>query len=139
MLKELVTKAHLPQKEDGQGLVEYALILVLVAIVVIAILLLLGPVVGNVFSNITCNLQGGSCTVVSAPGAPSDPYADYWATAAYEPYGTASSINYFCNETAPGTSYKVYDAGSGWRVAGGSATNASDRAGHTQIGTGTCP
>ena len=42
----------LPQ-EEGQGLVEYALILVLVAIVVLAILLLLGPVVGNVFSNIT--------------------------------------------------------------------------------------
>jgi pilus assembly protein Flp/PilA len=41
----------LPQ-EEGQGLVEYALILVLVAIVVIAILLILGPVVGNVFSNI---------------------------------------------------------------------------------------
>jgi pilus assembly protein Flp/PilA len=33
-------------------LVEYALILVLVAIVVIAILLLLGPVIGNVFSGI---------------------------------------------------------------------------------------
>lgn len=39
-------------REEGQGLVEYALILVLVAVVVIAILLLLGPVIGNVFSNI---------------------------------------------------------------------------------------
>ena len=39
-------------REDGQGLVEYALILVLVAIVVIAILLLVGPAVGNVFSTI---------------------------------------------------------------------------------------
>ncbi len=39
-------------REQGQGLVEYALILVLVAIVVIAILLLLGPVIGNVFSRI---------------------------------------------------------------------------------------
>ncbi len=39
-------------REEGQGLVEYALILVLVAIVVIAILLLLGPVIGNIFSNI---------------------------------------------------------------------------------------
>ncbi len=39
-------------QEEGQGLVEYALILVLVAIVVIAILLLLGPVIGNIFSNI---------------------------------------------------------------------------------------
>ena len=43
-------------REEGQGLVEYALILVLVAIVVIAILLLLGPVVGNVFSNLVKNL-----------------------------------------------------------------------------------
>ncbi len=39
-------------REEGQGLVEYALILVLVAVVVIAILTLLGPAVGNVFSQI---------------------------------------------------------------------------------------
>jgi pilus assembly protein Flp/PilA len=38
--------------EEGQGLVEYALILVLVAIVVIVILSLLGPAIGNVFSGI---------------------------------------------------------------------------------------
>jgi pilus assembly protein Flp/PilA len=47
--------------EEGQGLVEYALILVLVAIVVIAILLLLGPAVGNVFSNIICNSFWNDC------------------------------------------------------------------------------
>ena len=38
--------------EKGQGLVEYALILVLVAVVVIVVLALLGPAIGNVFSNI---------------------------------------------------------------------------------------
>lgn len=38
--------------ELGQGLVEYALIIFLVAIVVIAILLLLGPQIGAVFSSI---------------------------------------------------------------------------------------
>jgi len=43
-------------REEGQGLVEYALILVLVAIVVIAILLILGPAIGNVFSNIVSNV-----------------------------------------------------------------------------------
>ena len=43
-------------KEKGQGLVEYALILVLIAVVVIAILALLGPVIGNVFSKIKSNL-----------------------------------------------------------------------------------
>ena len=36
----------------GQGLVEYALILVLVALVVIVILAMLGPAIANVFSNI---------------------------------------------------------------------------------------
>ena len=44
-------------REEGQGLVEYALILVLVAVVVIAILLLLGPIIGNVFSSIVSGLQ----------------------------------------------------------------------------------
>ena len=38
--------------EKGQGLVEYALILVLVAVVVLAVLLLLGPVIGNMFSGV---------------------------------------------------------------------------------------
>jgi pilus assembly protein Flp/PilA len=45
-------------RERGQGLVEYALILVLVAIVVIAVLMLLGPIIGNVFSTINSSLSG---------------------------------------------------------------------------------
>jgi pilus assembly protein Flp/PilA len=44
-------------KERGQGLVEYALILVLVAIVVIAVLTVLGPMIGNVFSTINSSLS----------------------------------------------------------------------------------
>ena len=40
------------RREDGQGLVEYALILVMVAIVVIVILAVIGPAVGNVFSKV---------------------------------------------------------------------------------------
>jgi pilus assembly protein Flp/PilA len=38
--------------QKGQGLVEYALILVLVAIVIIVILAILGPAIGNVFSDV---------------------------------------------------------------------------------------
>ena len=45
-------------KERGQGLVEYALILVLVAIVVIAVLMVLGPMIGNVFSSVNKSLSG---------------------------------------------------------------------------------
>jgi pilus assembly protein Flp/PilA len=44
-------------REEGQGLVEYALILVLVAVVVIAILSLLGPQIGKVFSRISDGLR----------------------------------------------------------------------------------
>ena len=43
-------------KEKGQGLVEYAIILVLVAVVVIAIVRLLGPKIGNTFSTINSSL-----------------------------------------------------------------------------------
>lgn len=45
-------------KEKGQGLVEYALILVLVAIVVIAALMVLGPRIGSIFSKINSSLSG---------------------------------------------------------------------------------
>jgi pilus assembly protein Flp/PilA len=44
-------------KEEGQGLVEYALILVLIAIVVIGILTILGGQVSSVFSTINSGLQ----------------------------------------------------------------------------------
>ena len=43
--------------EKAQGLVEYALILVLVAIVVIAALMILGPVIGNAFSTVNHSLN----------------------------------------------------------------------------------
>jgi pilus assembly protein Flp/PilA len=46
------------KKEKGQGLVEYALILVLVAIVVIAALTLLGPTISGIFDSINAGLGG---------------------------------------------------------------------------------
>jgi pilus assembly protein Flp/PilA len=43
-------------KEQGQGLVEYAIILALVALVVIAVVRLLGPRIGNTFSSMNNSL-----------------------------------------------------------------------------------
>ncbi len=43
-------------KEKGQGLVEYAIILALVALIVIAVVRLLGPKIGNTFSSINNSL-----------------------------------------------------------------------------------
>ena len=44
---------HLPP--DGQGLVEYAMIIMLIGIVVIVVLAIYGTGVGNMFSNIIAN------------------------------------------------------------------------------------
>ena len=56
MRKEVTAMLFAP-KEKGQGLVEYALIIVLIAIVVIVILALLGTRVTNVFSRIASALN----------------------------------------------------------------------------------
>jgi pilus assembly protein Flp/PilA len=39
--------------EDGQGMTEYGITIVLIAIVIVAILTILGPQIGNMFSRIT--------------------------------------------------------------------------------------
>ena len=43
-------------QEEGQGLVEYALILVLVAVAVVVILVVLGPTIGNTYSQVVDEL-----------------------------------------------------------------------------------
>ena len=44
--------------EKGQGLVEYAIILALIAIVVVAVVGLLGKKVNNTFNSITTSMPG---------------------------------------------------------------------------------
>jgi pilus assembly protein Flp/PilA len=46
------------EDEDGQTLVEYGLLLALIAIIVIVALLFLGPIVSQIFQNVGDNLQG---------------------------------------------------------------------------------
>jgi pilus assembly protein Flp/PilA len=45
-----------PQMENGQGLVEYALILILVAMIVLVIMAVFGQAVGNMFSNVVSGI-----------------------------------------------------------------------------------
>ena len=46
------------EDEEGHTLVEYGLLLALIAIIVIVALLFLGPIVSQIFSNVAENLQG---------------------------------------------------------------------------------
>jgi pilus assembly protein Flp/PilA len=39
-------------REEGQGLTEYALIILLIAIVVVAVLVMFGPKVGEMYSSV---------------------------------------------------------------------------------------
>ena len=48
--------ALINSRQKGQGLLEYGLIIILVAILVLVILLLLGPKVGNMFSGVITNV-----------------------------------------------------------------------------------
>jgi pilus assembly protein Flp/PilA len=48
---------RLCKEEEGQGMVEYGLILALVAIVVIAALTLLGPKIANMFNKVSTSLS----------------------------------------------------------------------------------
>jgi pilus assembly protein Flp/PilA len=49
---------NLVNRQKGQGLVEYALILVLISIAVIALMTALGTEVGTVFEEVTNELSG---------------------------------------------------------------------------------
>ncbi len=47
-------------QERGQGLAEYAILIALVAVVVIAVLLLMGPIIGNLFSKVNSGIISNS-------------------------------------------------------------------------------
>jgi Flp pilus assembly pilin Flp len=77
------------KNRKGQGLVEYALILVLVAIVVIAALLILGPTIGNVFGKANNSLSGldAAAAPIAIPATAIPPTATpvpVWTTCASE-------------------------------------------------------
>jgi pilus assembly protein Flp/PilA len=52
--------AHMPRRDDeeGQTLVEYGLLLALIAHIVIVAQLFLGPIVSQIFPNVGDNLDG---------------------------------------------------------------------------------
>ena len=107
------------KQPNGQGLVEYALILVLVAVIVIAILTLLGPQVGNVFSRVVDGL-GGATTANGGGGKPA-PSAKVTAGSAFRAGpDVVVSISVSAN-----TSVTVVDSQSGGSVSTGCNLNCN--------------
>ncbi len=56
MLSWLVSQRPRISAHEGQGLLEYALILILVAMIVFVILAVMGPSLGNLYSNIISSI-----------------------------------------------------------------------------------
>jgi pilus assembly protein Flp/PilA len=88
------------RREKGQGLVEYSLILVLVAIVVIAALMVLGPIIGDVFSDVNSsltNINDGGSSQSSQPTGCQVKHANGYATAPGDPNGAcyAPGVGYY--------------------------------------------
>jgi len=44
------------QPDEGQGMLEYSLVLALIAIIIIVVLAILGPAIGNMFSNVVTQI-----------------------------------------------------------------------------------
>jgi pilus assembly protein Flp/PilA len=63
-----MTSAYLRLREGGQGMVEYVLILVLIAVVVIAVLMIVGNQVHNVFYNLTHTRGLNPCLTTDQQG-----------------------------------------------------------------------
>jgi Flp pilus assembly pilin Flp len=101
----MVVSVYRKNHEKGQGLVEYALIMALLAIVVIVSLKVLGPAIGNVFSEISSSLSGedGGPPVIETP-TPAPTPTPTWIFCANE--------NYFCNFS--GTALVRYGAYDTW-------------------------
>lgn len=55
-ISSFLTRFH-REDEEGQTLVEYGLLLALIAIIVIVALVFLGPIVSQIFQNVGTNLQ----------------------------------------------------------------------------------
>ena len=56
LLNRLFVSMTTRDEEEGQGMVEYGLIIALVAIVVIAALVILGPKIGSIFNKASNSL-----------------------------------------------------------------------------------
>ena len=119
-------------REKGQGLVEYALILVLVAIVVVIIMALLGPAIGGIFSQVNAALGG---EVAFDPSLEQDFGSTQWKNG----FDTATPINNYCASEGSGAYYNFYSVDGGgydYYLASGYPFTGSQ---YTFMNTGVCP
>ena len=122
------------KKEKGQGLVEYALILVLVAVIVLAVMAITGSTISTVYCSVVVALDPGA-TCDSGGGTLTDFGYGYYRNSTTE----ADAIAQYCDipSVPSGAGYNLYSNSSipGYTVDG----YGQDFPEISFIGTGTCP
>ena len=98
--------------QTGQGLAEYAMILSLLAVVVIAVLAILGPAVGNIFSNVVDTLENRAAP---EPGDPPEENLIMGVSAQRLGFEHANDVLVTVNVSAS-TSLTISDSQSGQSV-----------------------
>lgn len=125
-------------QEKGQGLVEYAIILALVAIVVLGTMKVLGPKIACTYDKVNNSLPGeassSSTCSGSAPSGPQNFGSAQWKNG----FDQATPINAYCGSEGTGASYNLYSINAGsysYYIASGTPWTGS---GSTFMRTGTC-
>lgn len=121
-------------REKGQGLVEYALILVLVAIVVVVVMALLGPSIGKIFSQVNAALGG---EVAQEDEFDPSQEQDFGSTQWKNGFDTESPVNNYCASEGSGAYYNFYSVdGGSYYVASGYPWTGPN---YAFMNTGVCP
>ena len=120
------------KKEKGQGLVEYALILVLVAVIVLAVMVMTGSTISTVYCSVVVALDPGA---ICDSGEAQDFGSTQWKNG----WDQATPIDNYCASEGSGAQYNLYliDAGTDYYIASGFPWTGSDPS--TFLNTGTCP
>jgi pilus assembly protein Flp/PilA len=122
-----------PKSEKGQGLVEYVILLTLLAVVVIAVVRLVGMRSNCTYSKINSSLPGSSSSgTCSGSSSSSDPYATAMGNSSNN---KNDAIDNFCEGAPEGTAYKVFKKNPNTYIVGGSAVNLSSPFSLYQSGT----
>ena len=137
---------NIPKRENGQGLVEYALLLVLIAIVVLVILAVLGAQVVLAFARVSGGLKGDFLNASAGDNAVIVAYDDSISRSGSSCNGSVSNIIFVVVDsdgsivTNQGVSATLMVNGVGAGTVSGSAGGtgiATDTGGHTV--SGSCP
>ena len=118
----------------GQGLVEYAIIIALVAIVVVSVVGVFGKKVSCVFQGINKSLDGAGQACGELGSGPQDFGSAQWKNG----FDKATPINAYCGSEGSGAKYNLYSINAGsysYYIASGQPWTGS---GSTFMNTGTC-